>query len=78
MKKYKVIIPHSIKINKKWLLDNLGGPVYDFELNVYGRCIYSGSDWSITETIDYLYLDWITIGEFENKEHAMLFELSWI
>ena len=76
---YIVTIPHRDDISWEWLIENFGGPVYTTsQTGPEGRTAigYVGNEWVIWGEIDNN-LRYVTIGEFENKEQAVLFELRW-
>ena len=55
---------------KQWLEDNLGGPVN------YEHFAFNGPNWSIEFSLSWDG-DYIVIGEFDDEEHAVLFQLTW-
>ena len=74
---HKVIIafPNNRELTTRWLIDNLGGSL-KFTFENCDCLTYYGPGWRIT-TVN-AETQWITISEFENKEQAVLFELTWL
>ena len=99
--KHRVIIPKFYALNKKWLLENLNGPIEILEDEELSICVsrmhntnslyslyslynskgFSGPGWQVWRqrvvNIKTREVIWITVGEFFNKEQAVLFDLSW-
>ena len=76
---YNVLIPYpnNINISRHWLEDHFGGPV-EIILNKKAKTIHeycigcSGPTWRVSlGTLG-------TNGAFQNKEDAVLFQLSWL
>ena len=90
---YKVSTPQINASSFEWLTTNLMGPISEMTIsdlqdletfttgNLYIGCSYKGPNWKVWRQQlgnrnDEYY--WVTIGIFENKEDAVLFQLSWL
>ena len=67
---YTVATLPIIKFDNEWLEEQFGGPVQ----LIFGG--FKGPTWEIYYN-NFLLDKWHTVGIFENKNDAVLFQLSW-
>ena len=69
---YRVELQTIIKFDIIWFKEHLGGPIKSIPFGI------KGPNWVIQYSTKFFENNkWVTLGEFDNEEDAILFELTW-